>query len=331
MLDFDLSQYLTTEAIQRTFETLPPLNTPVMDTFYPDAKKRNHPFPYVSVKDIQTPVRNIAVVKRGSNPTPIYGEDQSIMMIEAQPFKPSERVNAVDINNLKLLNSAAQIQTYVDSKIDRLRQSIRLSTEAMCAQSLGGSIGYPMEIKGGYGTYKIEFESPLSVTKNKAWSDSAITIDSIVGDLVNITTAIKKKSQYGGTGVTFWAGQSAFLALSKIVLARQVNTPNISMTDSMTINLFGNIIKLMADTYVSNIATGGTTPVVADTKLMAVANDAPFELIYAALDNLNANLAGMPIWIDQFRDDRAGSIELIAESKPLPVPYSKGICWMTVL
>jgi hypothetical protein len=331
MLQIDLSKFLTKEAIQKTFETLPPLMTPVMDKFYPEAKRRTHPFPFVSVNDIQTPVKNIAVVKRGGNPTPIYGKNQSITMIEVQPLKPSERVNAVDVNNLRLLNASAQIQNYVDQKIDRLRRSVRNSTEALAAQSLTGSISYPMEVSPGvYGTYQVDYTSVLTQTISKLWTASDITIADVLGDFINIVNKIKKESQYGGGGVTFWAGTTAFQALATIIMALPNDQRGVSNVNGMSINFFGHNVELASDEYVSNVSTGATTPVVAANKIMAVANNAPFELIYASLDNIEANLAALPIWIKQIVDKRNDSIELIAESKPLPVPYTKGICWATV-
>lgn len=334
MLDITISNYLTLEAIQKTFETLPPLNTAVMDRFYPEAKRRTHPFPYVSVSDIQTPVKNIAVTKRGGNPTPIYGSNNSITMIEVQPFRPSERINAVEINNLKLMNSSAAIENYVNQKVDRLRQSVRLSTEALAAQSLTGTISYPLVTEGGIaGTYDIAYGGVLSQTISKLWTASDITIDSILGDFINMTKAINSASQYGGKGITFWAGTKVFKALAKIVTSITSTaqfSAGISTVNGNTINFFGFNVELMADTYISDIKANTATPVVAETKIMAVANDAPFELVYAALDNIEANLAAMPIFIQEVPDARTNSIEMIAESKPLPIPYTKAICWATV-
>lgn len=129
---------------------MPELKSPVMDSIYTDDKRRNHPLPTVSVSDLQQSVKNIAITKRGGEPVPVYEDSMNITHIEPQPFRPSERLNGVDVNNLKLLDDSG-VELLVNNKIDRLRRIVRASTEAMAAQSLKGAIAYPMAIEGGEG------------------------------------------------------------------------------------------------------------------------------------------------------------------------------------
>ncbi len=81
----------------------------------------------------------------------------------------------------------------------------------------------------------------------------------------------------------------------------------------------------------TDLATGSQVKVVDSDKIMAFASDAPFEMVYAVIDDLDSNLTAMPFFVKHVRDPRSSSIEIIAESKPLPVPFTKGICWTTAV
>ncbi|TCK58199.1 major capsid protein [Seleniivibrio woodruffii] len=327
MIQFDLGKYFTSDAIVRTLSSMPELKSPVLDSVYPEAKRRSHPLPTVSVADLQQPVSNIAVTRRGGDPVPVYEENGSITHIEPQPFRPSERLNGVDVNNLKLLDESG-IQLLVNNKIDRLRRIVRASTEAMAAQSLKGSIAYPMAMDGGFATYGVDFGSTLSHTPEEVWNESSISLDDILADLIGMEAQIQNSSHYG-SDIRFWAGQSAFMALAKIVQDTG-NTSFTAMIDAKTINIAGFRVELMNSSY-TDLATGSQVKVVDSQKLMAFAADAPFELVYSVIDDLDSNLTAMPFFVKQVRDPRSSSIEIIAESKPLPVPFTKGICWATVL
>jgi len=323
MIQLDLNKFFTAESIVRALSSMPELKSPVMDSIYTESKRRNHPLPTVSVSDLQQSVKNIAITKRGGSPLPVYEDSMNITHIEPQPFRPSERLNGVDVNNLKLLDDSG-VELLVNNKIDRLRRIIRASTEAMSAQSLKGSIAYPMAMDGGYGTYSVDFGSTLSHTVSTAWDDSAITLDSILSDLIAIEAGIQSETHYGSE-IKFWAGQDVFMALAKI--AQDLGASAVSgIIDAKTINIAGFRIELMNSSY-TDLATGSQVKVVDTDKIMAFASDAPFEMVYAVIDDLDSNLSAMPFFVKHVKDPRTSTIEIIAESKPMPVPFTKGICW----
>lgn len=323
MLQLDLSRYFTSESIIRALGSMPELKSPVMDSIYKEDKRRNHPLPTVSVSDLQQPVNNIAITKRGGEPVPVYEESMNITHIEPQPFRPSERLNGVDVNNLKLLDDSG-IELLVNNKIDRLRRIVRASTEAMAAQSLKGSIAYPMAIDGGYGTYSVDFGSTLSHSVNTVWDDSGITLDAVLADLIGMEAGIQSETHYG-SDIRFWAGSDAFMALAKIV--QDIGSNSVSgFIDAKTISIAGFKVELMNSSY-TDLTTGSQVKVVDTDKIMAFASDAPFEMVYAVIDDLDSNLTAMPFFVKHVKDPRSSTIEIIAESKPLPVPFTKGICW----
>ena len=327
MFQLDLSRYFTTDSIIKALIAMPELKSPVLYNIYTEDKRKNHPLPTVSVTDLQQMVKNIAITKRGGEPVPVYEDAMNITHIEPQPFRPSERLSGVSVNNLKLLDDTG-VELLVNNKIDRLRRIVRASTEAMAAQSLKGSISYPMAMDGGFGTYSVDFGSTLSHTVGTAWGDSGITMDSILSDLISMEAAIQSETHYG-SDIRFWAGQDAFMALAKVV--QDINNTSISgIIDSKTINIAGFKVELMNSSY-SDIASGSQVKVVDTDKIMAFAADAPFELVYTVIDDLDSNLTAMPFFVKHVKDPRSSTIEIIAESKPLPVPYTKGICWATAL
>ncbi|PLX66009.1 MAG: hypothetical protein C0602_12820 [Denitrovibrio sp.] len=327
MIQLDISRYFTTESIVRALTSMPELKSPVMDSIYTDDKRRNHPLPTVSVSDLQQSVKNIAITKRGGEPVPVYEDSMNITHIEPQPFRPSERLNGVDVNNLKLLDDSG-VELLVNNKIDRLRRIVRASTEAMAAQSLKGSIAYPMAIEGCYGTYSVDFGSTLSHSIGTVWSDSGITLDAVLADLIGMEANIQSETHYG-SDIRFWAGQDAFMALAKIV--QDIGNTSVSgIIDAKTISIAGFKVELMNSSY-TDLTTSTQVKVVDTDKIMAFASDAPFEMVYAVIDDLDSNLTAMPFFVKHVKDPRSSTIEIIAESKPLPVPFTKGICWATAI
>ncbi|ADD68996.1 conserved hypothetical protein [Denitrovibrio acetiphilus DSM 12809] len=327
MIQLDLSRYFTTDSLLRALTTMPELRSPVMDNIYTQERRRNHPLPTVSISDLQQAVKNIAITRRGSEPLPVYEDSINITHIEPQPFRPSERLNGVDVNNLKLLDDIG-IELLVNNKIDRLRRIVRASTEAMAAQSLSGSIAYPMAMDGGYGTYSVDFGTTLSHNIETPWDDAGITLDNVLSDLISMEANIQSETHYG-SDIRFWAGQKTFMALAKIV--QSVNNTSITgMIDAKTINIAGFKVELQNSSY-TDLVSGTQTKVVDSSKVMAFAADAPFEMIYSVIDDLDSNLTAMPFFVKHVKDPRSSTIEIIAESKPLPVPFTRGICWSTAI
>ncbi|WP_022852031.1 major capsid protein [Limisalsivibrio acetivorans] len=325
MIQFDINSFFTREALVRTLSDMPVLSTPVMDTIYKEERRRNHPLPTVAVADLQQPIRNIAVSRRGSNPVPLYGDSGEITHIEPQPLRPSERLSGVDVNNFKMIDTAGA-KLLIDNKIDRLRRVVRASTEAMAAQSLKGKISYPMAMDGGFGTYEVDFGTTLTHTPATLWDDSGITIDEVIATFIEMEAAIQESSRFSGE-ILFWAGRDAFMALSKIV--QSLDGSVVATMENRAINVGGYSVGLMNSSY-TNPADGTPVKVVDDNSIVAVAKDAPFELVYAVLDDLDSNLVSMPFFVKPVEDKRTSSIELVAESKPLPVPYTKAVNWAAV-
>jgi len=139
--------------VAEVIKTLPPIQTKVLDDVY--TRKVTHPFPQIGIKEVQDVAGAVPVVRRGAPGVPVSGGDASISYIEPQPIKVTDSVTAVDANNLKSMG-AQGYRAFMAQKLDILRRKIKLTTEALAAQSLTGKISYPIRLENGQSdTYEV--------------------------------------------------------------------------------------------------------------------------------------------------------------------------------
>lgn len=325
----ELRRFFTKEAIAASLANMPPLRTQVMDLIYPEANRVNHPLPVVGYQDMGLPSGNIPVVKRGTQSYPLVAADGSLGLIEPQPVNPSTFLTAADINNMKMLDGQGQ-QQLIDNKLDNLRRACRATTEALAAQSLTGSISYPMRAEGGtLLTYQIGFGTPASVAIDAAnyWDAAGTKLAHIIKQLGQIADELKKTAP--GSDIVFACGFDVYAALIDKVSA--LNNSSMARVENDAIVLGGGIkVTLLSGTY-TDLAAGTPVPVVAAKTIIAVDRSAGFRLFYAALDNLEAGLVAMPFFATQVESKDPSGIKIIGESKPLPVPNVKAIVTARVI
>ena len=311
------------KVIAEVIKTLPPLKTKVIDEVY--TRKVNHPFPHIGIKEVQDVTGAVPVVKRGAPGVPVSGGEASITYIEPQPIKVTDSVTAVDANNLKSMG-AQGYRSFMAQKLDILRRKIRATTEALAAQSLEGKISYPIRLENGKeDVYEVDFGSPLSYTPPKTW-DSA-SLKDVFNQLVEIEATLQEEGI--AQNVTFWAGKSAFMELVGKVQELNTNTVPKPEVNGNKINLFGYTIEMVNQKY--RLPDGTLKPVVPDDKIVAFDKNAGFTLFYLAVDNFKAGLQAVPMFVTSYQTQDGSSFVIQAESKPLPVPVVKAICWATVL
>ncbi len=321
----DLKKFFTREAIVDTLQRLPELRTPVMDLIYPN--RVNHPFPVVGYRDLGLPSGNIPVVRRGSQSYPLVPADGSVTMIEVQPVNPSVFLSAADLNNLKLLDPQGQ-QQYIDNQIDTLRRACRSTAEALAAQSLTGTISYPLRGEGGaLLTYDIAYGTPASVTESKKWDEANTKVSDIIKTLGKMMDTLKKSAP--AMDVVFLCGFDVYAALVEKIGA----LPNsaIAQVGADFISIGGVAkIQLLPATYI-DLNTGQAVSAIPAKTVLAVDRSSGFKLIYAALDNLDAGLVALPFYAQPVNTQDPSGVKIIGESKPLPVPNVKGLVKSVVL
>ncbi len=309
--------------VAEVIKTLPPIRTKVLDDVY--ARKVTHPFPQIGIKEVQDVAGAVPVVRRGAPGVPVSGGDVSISYIEPQPIKVTDSVTAVDANNLKSMGSQGY-RAFLAQKLDTLRRKIKATTEALAAQSITGKISYPIRLENGKDdTYEVDFGSPLSYTPPKTWSSADLR--DVFSQLVEIEAVLQEEGI--ANSVTFWAGKSAFMELVGKIQSLNSNTVPKPEVNGNKINLFGYEIEMVNQKY--RLPDGTLKPVVPDNKIVAFDKNAGFTLFYLAIDNFKAGLQAVPMFISSYQTQDGSSFVVQAESKPLPVPIVKAICWATVL
>jgi len=327
-VNIDLREFFTPEAVAQVLKTLPPLKTPVVDTIFPDSKRRQHGLPVVGVDEIVKTTNAVPVVRRGSPSVPIGDEGRTITYIEPQPIDVNSFFTAKDLNDLKLLDKAGR-QQVVTNRIDDMRRVVRATTEGLASQALTGQIAWPMKTEGGVlDTYQVGFGSPLTYSPDLTWDDANKKAKDILNDLIQMESQVQDESGYAEMKI--WAGRQAFLALAGVV-ENISNKSAIKVSISeRAINLAGYSVELMNVSYYDP-ATKTRKKIVDEKKVVMWANDAPFTLLYCAIDDMKAGLLPMPFYARPVDEDDPSGVKILGKSKPLPVPVPKAICWATVV
>jgi len=325
-MPINLASLFTKEAIIRYLKSLPIIKTPVMDLIYTD--RPLNPLPVVGADMITEVANTLPVVRRGAASIPAGSESGAVSFYEPLPIRPNKSVTGADLNNLKLLGRSG-LDTWAREKTDLLRKIVRRTTEGMCAVSLAGTFTWPVQLESGqFENWSIAFGSILSVTPAVLWSDSAAKLKDVFETLQAMEEAINEKGY--GSAYEIWAGKTAYSTL--FALAEKSTTTakiRVELSDQ-GINVGGYLVKRRAD-KVMNPQTKALTPVVADKDVKMIATDANHRLVYNALDDLDANLVAMPLFIKPIPMKDPSGYKLVGESKPFPIPNVNGICGATVI
>lgn len=321
----DIRSLFNPAAVARYLTSLPVLKTPVMDTIF--INRPQHPLAMIGADMLTPVVHALPLVRRGAPSIPATTESGVTAFYEPFPVRPNSKVSGVDLNNLKMLGVTSREQWAVQ-KTDTLRRAVRMTTEALCAQSLTGKIQWPVQLEaGGFETYEVDFGAILSVVPDKLWD----AVDTKIKDVFELLTAMEEKIQEQGFGSTveIWAGKTAYGAL--FALAEEFKSTaklRVEITDQ-GINIGGYLVKRRSELY-RNPQTKVMTAVVGTKELKMIATDAGHFAPYCALDDLDGNLQPMPMLVKPVKTDDPSGYKLIGEAKPFPIPNVKGICAATV-
>jgi hypothetical protein len=318
---FDLGSLFTKESMVRRLKSLPVLKTPVMDSVFSDRPQL--PFPVVSADMVSQVAKTMPVVRRGAPSIPASSASGEISFYEPLPVRPNVQVTGQDLNNLKVLNVSGK-EAWAVERTDLLRKTVRLTVEGMCAVCLGGTLTWPVQLEGGgWDSYSIAFGSPLSVTPSTLWSASGAKLKDVFMSLSDMTEKLEEKGY--GSKVEIWAGKTAYDTLFGLAEASATTAKiRVELTDQ-GINIGGFLIRRRAEKW-RNPQTGTLTAVVADKNVKMIAMDAGHKLVYCAVDDLEANLQALPLFVKPIVLKDPSGYKLVGESKPFPLPNVEGIC-----
>lgn len=321
------------QAIAQSLQVMPPLESTIMDNLF--KQRPTHPLPLIGISELVSVVQTVPVVRRDGTPIALQGESASMEFIAPMPLKVKIPVTASELNDLRvMLGNAEAVNAWRSRKIEKIRQTIRNTTEGMCAVvATTGKLTWPVELEGGRAeTYEIDYGAPLSYTPTVKLSTS-----STLPDVYRILRDMEKKVKEAGLGgnVEFWAGSDVVEALLGIV---NNFTSTVQNSQPYTIKLeqgkimVGNYsIRFMDETYPNPNGETPWLPKLNAKTLLATATNVHGSVWYCAIDSISANNAAVPLHIVPVARDDDSGIMLIGQAKPLPARPSKGTCTAVVV
>lgn len=320
-----LKQIFNPEDILKSFETLQPLKSTVIDTLF--TQKENHASPFMSYSEVEELLHSVPVVRRDGAPVPLQNTDLNVEFFAPLPIKPFINVTAADLNDLRaLMGNQAAVNAWRTKKIDQLRKAARITTEGMASVvATTGKISWVLQLDNGRaGVYEVDFGQIPAAADLTPITNTSKTSD-VYSALIEMETQINMNG-YGGK-ITFFAGRKVFLTLVDIVENRTSYTNNNSVTaklDAGKIIIGGYEIVSMTETYPA--PNKQWVSKLNSKTLLAVAADIPGYVYYCALDSISANNQPLPMHIVPVVNDDDSGIKLIAQSKPVPMRPSKASC-----
>jgi len=326
-----LRNIFSPQAIVQSMSTMRPLASTFKDKLFPN--RPTHPLAMLGVADLQEVTQTIPVVRRDGTPISLGPDVLEAQFIAPLPIKPKVNVSASELNDLKaLLQQPQAVEAWRARKLEKLRQTIHNTTEAICAiVATMGKVDWPVQLEGGNReNYEVDYGPVLIHTPAQK-----ITRETPLSVLYDLLRLMQEKIQETGGGgkVEYMAGSDVVGVLLDIVNASMTTTQKHPYTlelenDSMKIG--ASKITFMHEQYPCPI-TGKWLPKLNPKTLMAVAVDQPGTIFYCAIDSISADNAALPLHVVPVVKADDTGIELIANTKPLPVRPSRATCKAVVV
>lgn len=322
-----IRKIVTEKKVSESLNRLPAAQSPVMDEFYPANIRKQHPSAYLNIHEIQAVTKAVPMVLRGTMPVSIGEGAGQTNRIEPQPIDVMMSITGAELNDIKNLDGQGE-KAWLDSKSEYSRDTIRVTAEAICIQSLSGTIDFPMKTDDGMDKYTVKFGSILTYTPAKKINASDADIDTVLDILNGIADKLEEKGSVGD--ITFKASTDVFGALVKLFKGLGENTAlrvkigigKITIDDDIVIERFN---RKYYDPSTKTWKKG-----IADKKIKAIVKDT-FAFRYLALDNIDAKLKPLPFFMNPIKRELPSGWVLNSMSKPFPIPDPNGICDAEVL
>lgn len=328
----NLKNIFSPGAVAQSLKALPTLETTIMDALF--KQRPPHPLALIGVSDLVSVVQTVPVVHRDGTPIALKGETASIDFIAPLPIKVKVPVTASELNDLKvIMGDSAAVGAWRTRKVDQIRQTVRNTTESMCAVvAATGKLSWPVETEGGRRElWEVDYGAPLSVTP-----PAKLSAASSVADVYDLLDLMEEKIRRAGMGgnVEFWAGRDVVRVLLK--MAEQYKstangTPYSLKVEQGQIVVAGYVIRFMKETYPSPADETEWLDKLDPKTLLATAASAPGTVWYCAVDSISANNATTPLHIVPVARDDDSGITLIGQAKPLPARPSRATCKAVVV
>ena len=308
------SRYFSQQRIADIVGGLPKPDTQLTDLLFPPERRVQKASPYITARDIKQATGAIPLVRRDGRSVPIDATESVNSLIEVDPFKPSLFVSAKDINDMIAAGESTSVETQLAQWIQELRDSVSASTEILVRQAMSGKISYPYStINGAGGVCEITLGTPHTL-KSASLSASSTLVD--VQKMFESALA-EHSNKTGATGrPVFLMGYAAYAALVDVLIKMGSSDPVVWNTNGLT--LLGKYsIQTAALTY-QLPGDKNVHKIIADNSVRIYDQANPGKLIYAALDDLDANLAPLPFYAKPVEVNDPDGVKLIGASKPFP-------------
>ena len=321
-----LKNLFAPQEVAQVLQTLPPLETTIMDSYF--RSRPVHPSPMIGVSDLKATIQTVPVVRRDGVPVPLQEEAIETQFFAPRPIKVSIPVTASELNDLKVIqgNSAA-VTAWKTRKIEQIRQTMRNTTEGMCATVLTtGKLSWPVQLAGGRPEeYGLDFGAPLAFDLA-----TKLTGTSKLADVYRLLEGMKKKIRMAGLGgkVEFICGEdvaAVFLDMAENWTSTAQNAPLSLKLGNGEVSVGTHVIRFMDETYPDPVS-GEWVPKLDAKTLMGIAVDVPGTIWYCAIDSISANNAAVPMHIVPVQRLDDSGITLIGQTKPMPARPSRSVC-----
>lgn len=324
----DLTKYFTRQRIAKRFEVMPPIKSTFFDRHFPESARSQYEGPIIPVSEVDKIVRAVPVVRRGAESVPMVGDEFDNIYIEPLPVRIHTNVSAKELNDLKLIGEESR-ESWATRRQEAMRKTVRLSTEIMSAQAvMDGKINYPLlQSNGQYAVYQVTYNRGQSIqTVNVAAADKWNAAEATLVKVHKLLRTMANQLDNAGFGgeKVIYAGIDAFDALLTLIEGTDKPKVPVKVRDDGTISMGGFIITEMAEAY-SDPKTGATVNKLApgEIRMISMGHSG---LIYGAVDDLDANLQALPMFIKPIEQKNPSGYQLVAESKPLPVVAPQATC-----
>lgn len=323
-----LNKFFSVDENLKRLENAPVLKSPIMDLIYSESKRELYQSPIVKKSDLPTAIKNVPVVVRGDSAFELPSIKTTINGFEPFPVELSKKILASELNDLitnqaleSLQDDTTDVNAVYNNQWERMRQTVHMTTEALCVQSLKGKISYP--IKNSTELYEVNFGSPKTVTADIKFDDKNLNM----GDIIDLCYKLIDSVSVNGYGqqVVLLTGKNIFKIIVKHLSSMNSNPLGITISDG-AINFPGFTLVRIGSSYY-NYNTKQYVSSIDDNKICAVAVDSPFWLPYCAIDDIEANLKAMPFFATYQLNKNPSSVDILGKSKPFPVPVVECIAW----
>ena len=327
----DIRFLFTRDKMIKRLQNAKPIPTVVMDAVFSDRPQLASAT--VPVEDVSMVVRSMPVIQRGGASIAMATPGLSISGYEPLPISLNIPVSAADINTLRQYD-AQGLEAWAASKTETLRRTVRNTTEGIAAQALNGKVEWPIQLAGGgYDLYTVDWGRPIQVTAPKRFDDAGAEI----ADAIELLTLMRESMQrkgFGGGAVKVWAGKAAFFALMRLVQSYEGDVIKAEIKES-AIAIAGTEIVLRGEMYPlpgkkDTSREDAWAPVQNAKTLRMIDAAGGHQMPYCALDDLDAKLAPLPLFIKPIKQDDPSGYKLVAQSKPFPVPNMAAVAESTV-